>query len=82
MFLVVDVVAGLLLFVSLGVGPLRVGSVVRGALMSREERIEDMVVVFWGLRKGEEKLCTSVCELVVLFVVFRRLGFGTFGVER
>lgn len=50
MFLVV-VVVGLLLFVSLVVGPLREGSVVRGALMSREERIEDIVVVSWKLRK-------------------------------
>ncbi len=43
MFLVV--VVGLLFVVSLVLGPLGEGLVVMGALMSREERIEDMFVM-------------------------------------
>lgn len=44
MFLVV--VVGLLFVWSLAFGPLGEGSLVMGALMSREERIEDMFVIF------------------------------------
>ena len=58
--LVVVVVALVFMLLSLVVRSLGEESLVMGALMSREERIEDMFVVFelglGGGREGEERL--------------------------